>query len=314
MEEILAKYFSGEASASEEKEVLKWRSESVENSQAFFEFKHTWASSRPVEKPNSKILDSIFESEISPAEITVIPIWQTGLFKFAASVIIILGVVFTFYQLNQDSVATPDFIALESQILPDGTEVTLYDGANVEILDFNEVRKVKLEGKAYFSVIKDESKPFIIETESALVQVLGTSFVVDAISEDSPEVMVESGLVSFSTKDKQSEIKLAKGEMAVFDKGTESIEKLMLENDNYLAWKTHKIEFRKSSLQEVFALLEDVYNVTVEYDGDKIGSCQLTATFHEKDIYEISRIINATFDLKSSFNQKVLSFEGLGCR
>ncbi|MFY0600627.1 MAG: FecR domain-containing protein [Cyclobacteriaceae bacterium] len=317
MEEILAKYFSGEASKREQEEVLKWRSASEENSRAFLEYKQVWLDSIQPESANTSLLNSILEDESTHQidDVKVIPIWQTGLFKFAASLLILLGIVFTIYQSNSGSSELPDFVAIESRTLEDGTEVVLHDDAQLEVVEFGDVRKVRLDGKAYFNVKRDESRPFLIETSSATVRVLGTSFVVNADSEVSQaEVMVESGLVAFAARDMANEVELSKGERARLKVGASEIEKTELKDMNYLAWKTHKIEFKKSSLQEVFSVLEDVYEISVDFDEKRLGSCQLTATFNEKNILEVSKIIEATFNIKSSIDSGVLSFSGQGCQ
>lgn len=73
-------------------------------------------------------------------------------------------------------------------IIPRGGEykIVLADGSRVwinsqSVLEFparfteNE-RRVRLKGEAYFDIIKDEHKPFIVEVGDKEVRVLGTQF------------------------------------------------------------------------------------------------------------------------------------------
>lgn len=311
MEELISKYFSGEASKSEEEEVVKWRNNSPDNSRLFFQYKKVWLETAKVDKPNSDLLNSILESNKQLDPVEVIPIWNTNLFRFAAVLIIGLGLIFSIYQyLSQPEFG--DYVSTKEIILPDGSLVVTHDDAQLEILEFDNVRKVKLIGKAYFDISRDENKPFLIETENAIVKVLGTSFVVDS-EDNSDEVLVESGVVSFSSKNSDENIKLIKGERAKLEKSTGKILKAEVVNGNYLSWRTHEIEFKKASLKEVFELLEDVYHVDLIYENVKLGDCQLTATFHNKQIDEIAKIISTTFNWSYSVKRNKITFVGAGC-
>lgn len=88
-------------------------------------------------------------------------------------------------KLVNNSVSTkPGFKATIN--LPDGSKVWLngdskltYDG------DFDgKIREVYLSGEAFFDIAKDENRPFIIQTKTINLKVLGTSFNVRSYDED----------------------------------------------------------------------------------------------------------------------------------
>jgi len=62
--------------------------------------------------------------------------------------------------------------------LPDGTQVWLNADSKLEYKgDFSgKYREVSLSGEAYFDVVKDKSRPFLIHTSTIQVKVLGTAF------------------------------------------------------------------------------------------------------------------------------------------
>lgn len=315
MEDLLTKYFFGEASEKEKEEIIQWRNASVENSRQFLEFKMIWAESTKFEKPDPSILQSILSEE--EPQITVIPIWRSRFFQLAASLLLALGLVFTIYQINQSGNELPGFMAVSKMELPDGTEVYLYKGASLKAGDFKEFRQVQLTGKAYFDVMRDESKPFVILTESAKVEVLGTSFVVNSTEKgDMAQVLVESGVVVFSALNDESAEKLllTKGEKGSIVSEINKIEKSAINDENFLSWKTRKISFKKSSLDEVSRVLEDVYDVNIEFEGDNLGGCLLTATFQEKKIDDVIKIISETFNLRSKISKNTITFAGSGCQ
>ncbi|MFT6868163.1 MAG: transmembrane sensor [Cyclobacteriaceae bacterium] len=315
MENLLTKYFLGEASKSEVEEVINWRNASEDNSRQFFEFKTIWTETERVEKPDPSILHSILHEE--NLTLKVVPIWQSKYFRFAASLLIALGLVFTIYQTNQSSDDSHGFSSLSSMTLPDGTHVHLYKGASVQVGDFTNIRQVELKGKAYFDVVRDESKPFIILTESTKVEVLGTSFVVNAAEDsDIAQVMVESGTVAFSARENETVEKLilTKGEKGSLVNEVNIMEKSNIDDDNFLAWKTHNISFKKSSLGEVSRILEDVYDISIDFENENLEGCLLTATFNEKRIDEVVKIISETFNLKSQRSKNTITFAGSGCQ
>ena len=59
MEEVLAKYFSGEATKDEIALVESWRSESETNAEVFFEAKNVWITTQTKIHPSADVLDQI---------------------------------------------------------------------------------------------------------------------------------------------------------------------------------------------------------------------------------------------------------------
>ena len=84
-------------------------------------------------------------------------------------------------------------------ILPDGTIVRLNGSSTLSYnKDFNKkIREVKLDGEAYFDVIKDMTNPFIVHTSGIDIKVLGTLFDVKSYQQDS---MIETTLLRDCTE------------------------------------------------------------------------------------------------------------------
>ena len=86
--------------------------------------------------------------------------------------------------------------------LPDGSSVILGEGADI-VADEHfgvENRKVWLEGEAFFEVMPDPQKPFIVQTGDLVTEVLGTSFrIKPQQNQKKIEVSVVSGKVSVYT-------------------------------------------------------------------------------------------------------------------
>ena len=71
-------------------------------------------------------------------------------------------------------------------ILPDGSQVWLNSDSKLSYGErFNDtIREVSLEGEAYFDVIKDKNRPFVVMTNDLNIRVLGTTFNIKSYAED----------------------------------------------------------------------------------------------------------------------------------
>ena len=84
--------------------------------------------------------------------------------------------------------------------LDDGTRVTLSAKSDMEVTYYRHERHVLLrEGEAIFEVTKDPDRPFIVETDTARVTVLGTRFAVNRLDQ-LVRVSVDHGIVKVEPK------------------------------------------------------------------------------------------------------------------
>ena len=312
MEQQLAKYFSGEASQSEIAEVLQCR---VENSSDFLAYKRVWAGTHK-SVPNSASLAAIIGKDGNE---TVVVEMRPSWYRYAASVAIVIGAALGFYFLSD----TSDFEATaftRMEELSDGTEVILYKNASMDVVSFEGTRKVKVDGRVYFDVEENPALPFVIETDEAIIEVLGTSFLVNAESLNTTEVVVESGVVAFSQNPnaktgKITRIELRKGEKGLITPNAKGVIKQNNRDENYLAWADQELKFKKTELARVGDLLNDVYGYKIKFGKDILSKCQLSASYKRKSPEEIIRLVAETFDFSYVINEdKTVLISGEGCK
>lgn len=88
--------------------------------------------------------------------------------------------------------------------LDDGTKVTLSAKSEMEVTYYRHQRHVLLkEGEAIFEVEKDPERPFVVETDTAVVTVLGTRFAVNRLDQ-LVRVSVDHGRVKVAPKPQPS--------------------------------------------------------------------------------------------------------------
>jgi len=168
-------------------------------------------ASNPTAKLNESEIDQAvhqFEqklhTETSPKRNTSLYLLKRT-WKVAASFAII-ALASYFYFMGEVVHETPRGATAELS-LPDGSTVVLNGGsALVHSRKFwGKERNVQLAGEAFFDVKRGE-KPFVVTTENARIQVLGTAFNVDTWSSDSVRTLlrVTEGRVTISSESNPS--------------------------------------------------------------------------------------------------------------
>lgn len=152
-------------------------------------------------------------------------------------------------------------------VLPDGSEVWLNSFSRIKFpLAFSKInRLVEIEGEAYFKVVSDKAKPFIVHHRNQDIRVLGTEFNVNAYK-DEPDIKTTliEGLVSISIG---AQIKaLTPGQQAI-NTGN-NIEVKRVDLNQTIAWKDGYFNFNRVDIQTLMRQISRWYNVEVEYVGE----------------------------------------------
>ena len=230
---------------------------------------------------------------------------SASVWTVAASIALLVSLI-GFYQWQQKQPDWVTFTAEAQQVkrltLPDQTEISLAGGSRLtyDARHYGqEMRSVRLEGKAFFEVWHDEARPFRVETAESRVTVLGTRFQVVAGKEQTT-VDVVSGKVGFALREKTDSVALTAGLQAYYTSGDQRIKVTEQPNPNELAWLTHRLRFEETPLPQVVADLEQAYQTTLSYSGD--ADKRLTATLEELTLEEALQVVNETLDVRITQN------------
>ena len=234
-------------------------------------------------------------------------VWMRSAYVWtvAASIALLVSLI-GFYQWQQKQPDWVTFTAEAQQVkrltLPDQTEISLAGGSRLtyDARHYGqEMRLVRLEGKAFFEVWHDEARPFRVETAESRVTVLGTRFQV-VVGEEQTTVDVVSGKVGFALREKTDSVALTAGLQAYYTSGDPRIKVTEQPNPNELAWLTHRLRFEETPLPQVVADLEQAYQTTLSYSGD--ADKRLTATLEELTLEEALQVVNETLDVRITQN------------
>lgn len=288
IEEILAKYFTGNANTSEKLFVENWRSESSENLQIFKEFQIIWSQSEN-ETSFAPNINSALEKVDNQLQRDAKPVKELHIhrfIKYAATIVILLtSSLFVWNIFHEESVLVAETHTQKIELLlPDGTRVWLNRNSRIEYPNQfeNDSRIVYMDGEAYFDVQRDTTRPFIIKTKQTTTTVLGTEF--NLVSRNNLQnIMVTEGKVLYISE--QAKTILTVGETATLKNNI--IEKKTSINTNKLAWKTGVLIYKNTPLQEVFQDLRSLYNIEITTKNDSVNNIRFNAELDNRDVDEI---------------------------
>ncbi|WP_127125935.1 FecR family protein [Pseudoflavitalea rhizosphaerae] len=142
-------------------------------------------------------------------------------------------------------------------VLPDGTKVYLNAASSITypVAFVTGTRTVTLTGEAYFEVAADARLPFIVETVTDKITVLGTRFNINAYAD---EKAIKSTLVEGSIKVNDRVLKPGEA----YSNG----KVFATDTDQDIAWKNGIFDFNNISVQDAMRQLSRWYNIKVVYD------------------------------------------------
>lgn len=173
--------------------------------------------------------------------------------------------------------------------LPDGTTGWLNSNSSIRYNgNFSADRQVSLTGEAFFDVVKDNKRPFLVNANEVSVKVLGTRFNIASYeNEKNVEVVLEEGNLIFSDKKMNKSCSINPNELVIYDKTLKEFSVETVETQKYLSWTEGKLVFRNDPLNVVARRLERWYNVDVDLEGFKSDDIRLRATFVDENLEEV---------------------------
>lgn len=177
--------------------------------------------------------------------------------------------------------------------LPDGTVVHLSHESSLLFPEYftGAVRRVELNGEAFFDVAHNDSIPFQVVADGVQLDVLGTSFNVKAsIREFNTQVSLVTGSLQVNLLDSHSENKnhlLIPGEQFSLDRksGTYSVGSFNVEAT--IAWKEGILIFKDTGMLEFFEQLEKWYGVNIQLFGSPQKEWQMNGRYDNEMLEDI---------------------------
>lgn len=240
---------------------------------------------------------------------------QQVLFRAAAILLPVILISYLFYQVDSrvDLFGTA---AYEEIHVPRGEriQVLFQDGSRAYLNADSRIRyprefglskrEVSLMGEAYFTVQPNAKRPFIVKLDSALVEVLGTSFNVKSYNSDRTiDVTLDEGKVRFTSWNAENNV-LHPGERLSMDRGDGGIRVMKPDDTTPVSiWKNNIIMFRNEPLAGVVTSLSRWYDVAFVVEDDKAYGYSYTTTsgntLLEKVLSDLEKVAPVKFSYRN---------------
>jgi len=181
--------------------------------------------------------------------------------------------------------------------LADGTQVTLAADSKLRIpSSFDRAggdgvrrRDVELTGRAFFDVVHDTTRPFVVHTTTAVTKDVGTSFVISAYPEThTTQVVVVSGSVglwdrpgvsaSDTSRRRHPLMVLTRGDLATLDTNGTAMRARNVSLATYTSWMHGELVFDHVPVRVAIQELERWYDIDVHVTDPALRARRITAT------------------------------------
>lgn len=214
-------------------------------------------------------------------------------------------------------------------VLPDGSKVFLNAGSKLtydKSFDSQE-RIVTLSGEAYFDIVKNPSRPFIIQTASMNIRVIGTAFNVKCYpDEDLAEASLVRGSIEVMLHDRSDKIILKPNEKLtlhanraeVSGKAAKPVSRTeappvlsigrmtQMPSDSSIvetSWIDNKLVFRSDRFDDLAVKMERWYGVHIRFADESLREIRFTGIFEKENISQALDALKLTANFSYSLDK-----------
>lgn len=311
-EHMLLDYFSGSLSATQKQEVEEWLNQSEENRKIARDIQYIYLATdtlQTIKGINSdQALVQVKKRIIKPGKKHYF-VW---LQRIAAILVLPLLISTLYFALKEDPVeyieirTNPGMVAKVD--LPDKSKVWLNSQSYLKYPQkfTGDTRYVEINGEAYFSIQKDKTKKFIVNTPFDIkAEVLGTEFNIEAYKKKNQvTTTLVSGSVrlSFLNKDNKEESVIMKPDEEIsYNIKSKKIELHTSYIPTQIAWKDGLVILRNTPFEEVLKILSKRFNTNFIVKNDLLYNNSFTGTFSGQHLHLILEHFRLSTDIQYKF-------------
>jgi transmembrane sensor len=240
--------------------------------------------------------------------------WRRLLWPLAlAAALVLAGTVYLWRPPRPGPAAETSLSRHEDRrILPDRSATRLNAGANLTVLYSPAERRVRLDqGEAFFTVVPDATRPFVVEAGTIEVRALGTAFNV-RLSGSRLDVIVTAGTVALAASVPvaagSTSSSAARAEIAVLQANQRlnlsltagapvtTVESIAPgEIQRRLSWQHGLMNFRDESLDSIVADLNRINATQVLLRDEALATTRFSGTIRSDNVAGFVRLLESAF-------------------
>jgi transmembrane sensor len=219
-----------------------------------------------------------------------------------AAACLIVGLIFTLLNVGNGASYNTIYSAESADkhlVLEDGSDLTIAKGSRIQVNFSPEKREISLlKGEAFFDVVPDTRRPFIVNSANGHVRVTGTQFNVNNWRKGTSITVVE-GAVDWQPKSRSEKISLAKGDRLSVQTGEPGV-KTKVALGSYVDWRSGWVTADQMPIAEVASKLTRYSETPIKLGVDIEAELKVTGRF------KLSQTDATLSSLAQLYNLKVI--------
>lgn len=245
-------------------------------------------------------LEQKLESPSPKAAIYTLYTWKA----IAVAALVLLSFGFLswtfFFSASQPSLVALSTDTIHQVTLPDGSTVMLRPHSSLFIKGEATSRmEYILDGEAYFDIVKNPNRTFIVESGLGRVEVLGTAFTLRNWGNQS-EVFVSEGRVAFSQQKTGEGVHLEANQAGRIHYQAKTPQKITdVPAQLYVGWLTQELHFEQRTVASLKDELEHHFKVklqiSTQIQRERLSGSLSLATLHQS-LTELELVLGGRFE------------------
>lgn len=201
-------------------------------------------------------------------------------------------------------------------ILADGSHLVMNTNSRVRIDLRDDKRIVYLDnGEVFFDVVKDEDRPFYVETAGGLVQVLGTKFNIrhkrnasDVTVLEGAVGVVDHGRMTDNLSAMSLDATLAPGQKFILGDDALANVVLSVESGSVLAWRDRKLIYNGENFKTLIQDINRYYDAEIRIGDPALNDVEVVAILKIEDRDATLKALETTFNITARTISKGLIY------
>lgn len=184
--------------------------------------------------------------------------------------------------------------SISSYTLPDGSRVRLNAGSSLSFSNAmkGRLRRVRLDGQAFFDVAKDPRRPFVVQMNKLKLEVLGTSFDASCFNDSEIEtITLKTGSVKVTLPAYKNPVILKPDQKLVYGVYDGEYSVTRTEASNTCRWYETYLDFDNVRFADILTNIQSRYRVTVHNNAVGLADKRLSLTIDNDSLEFIMDVI-----------------------